>query len=345
MHVVQVCKGVVPPVNYGGIERIVFWLTRELLQRGVRVTVIAHPESEVATKLAGVAFVPYLFEQDDYRQLIPPDADIVHLHDYPPEGREPAIPYLVTEHGNRNRGKFLANTVFVSRNHAENHHSQHFVYNGIPVSEYPFYRDKDDFMLFLAKLDWRVKNVKTALRLAFDLDFPLALAGGDLWASIKKTRGTWLLKYPFKKQLIRHEGQVFGAKKLELLQKAKLLFYLANWAEPFGLAPHEALACGTPVLVTPNGAFPEYVKSGVNGYVVRSYAEALESVRSLRGMSATEYEQMSEACRDSAFTSQEMTHGYLAYYERILKGEMLSGNADELRFSRPKSIRVTPSLF
>lgn len=344
MHIVQIYKGIVPPLNYGGIERVVFWLTRELLQQGHRVTVVAHPDSEIKAILPEVDFVPYAAQQDDYRRLVPTDADIVHLHDYPLHGILPDQPYLATEHGNRNRGSFLANTVFVSRNHAANHNSKHFVYNGIPLAEYPLCSRKDDYMLFLAKLDWRAKNVKTALSLAFDLDFPLTLTGGDLWSSIKKTRGRWLFKYPFKKELLRHEGQVYGVRKLELLQRAKLLFYLANWAEPFGLAPHEAFACGTPVLATPNGAFPEYVQHGVNGFLVSSYAEACQCINDLRDKSSSELAQMADACRATAFTAQKMCLDYLDYYERVIAGEVLSDNANELRFTRPRVKRITPGL-
>ena len=120
MHIVHVCSTSlpVPPLGYGGTERLVFWLAREQQKMGLRVTVIAHPDSRVAELLPGVSLLPCDRDRDALA-LVPADADVLHLHRVPYDGRTPDRPYLVTEHGLRKSGAvYLQNTVYVSRAHA-----------------------------------------------------------------------------------------------------------------------------------------------------------------------------------------------------------------------------------
>src|SRR5882672_5026069 len=79
VHIVQYFPGVIPPEGYGGIERMVFWLTRELARRGLRVTLMANPRSRITEALPGVRLVP-TDGWTDFRTLIPQDADLIHLH-------------------------------------------------------------------------------------------------------------------------------------------------------------------------------------------------------------------------------------------------------------------------
>ena len=109
------------------------------------------------------------------------------------------------------------NTVFLSRTHAANHHSEIYVYNGIPIDEYPLKKTKDLFMLFMAKLAWRVKNAKTAFHLSFDSGLPLKIAGGDLWGT-PRLWGGWTLRAPFYRGLLTDVGNVGGVAKRKLLQ-------------------------------------------------------------------------------------------------------------------------------
>ncbi len=344
MHIVQFFPAEIPPRAYGGIERVVFWLTRELLKRRFKVSIIASPFSQIKEICPAVNFIPISGECLDYRSLIPDDADVIHLHNSPADSDLPDLPFLVTEHGNRKRIKQVQNTVFLSKSHAECHSSTHFVYNGIPKNEYSFCPDKNNEMLFMAKLGWRVKNAMTAINLSMDTGTPLALAGGDLWSS-KKIRGLWMLRWLLKKHLINCVGEVGGARKEDLLQNSMLLFYMVNWAEPFALAPHEALACGTPVLATPNGALPEYIKHGKNGYLVDSYSDACRALNEMATLDSVERKRMAEYCRESAFSIEDCVDNYLKYYEMVSNGNLYA--ADELaklKFTAPKIIRVTKFL-
>ena len=103
MHIVQFFHGVIPPLTYGGVERVVYWLTREFVKYGHHVTVIAHPGSQIAELLPKVNLVPLYTDNQDYRNLIPNDAEVIHVHNVPKSGKPPDRPYIVTEHGNRKR--------------------------------------------------------------------------------------------------------------------------------------------------------------------------------------------------------------------------------------------------
>ncbi|MHC4134303.1 MAG: glycosyltransferase [Planctomycetota bacterium] len=333
MHIVKYIAGITPPPAYGGIERLGFWIIRELVKLGHKVTVITDERSTIGEVLEGVDVLPRMpIEridvvpppgERDYRDLIPKDADVVHFHATLPLDALPEVPYLVTEHGNRRRFRgYAPNTVFVSKSHAYNHQGDVYVYNGIPIEEYPLQTRKDDFLLFMAVLGWRVKNAKTAIHLSFDSGMPVKLAGGELWRN-RKMWGGWMLRAPFKASLIDVVGNVGGAPKLKLLRDARLLFYLVNWEEPFALAAHEALACGTPVLASPNGALPEYLRHGENGFVVSSYREALAAVRQVAAMGPEETAALAARCRESAYPIENTARGYLELYERVAQERWL----------------------
>jgi glycosyltransferase involved in cell wall biosynthesis len=339
LHIVQFFDGVIPPPTYGGIERVVFWLTREFVKNGHRVTVVAHPNSRIVERLPDVTLVPLHPGNKDYQDLIPNDAEVIHFHNVPPIGNQPDKPFIVTEHGNRKRFRgYWPNTVFLSKSHAKNHHGSVYVYNGIPKEDYPLNPEKLDYMLYMAKLDWRAKNAKTAINLSLDTGIALKLTGGNLWRS-RKVWGLWLLRGLLKLDLLHNEGGVGGRRKLDLLQKARVLFYLINWHEPFGLAPHEALACGTPVLASPNGALAEYIDNGKNGFLVSDYKEACAALERLRDMSASETRHMAEYCRTSARSITDSAQAYLAMYETVIeRGELYPPeDAKHIWFDPPHS--------
>ena len=338
MHIVQYFPSVVPPVTYGGIQRIIHWLTREFVRQGHTVTVMADGASAIEEAVPGARLVALPEEAREHRALVPDDADVMHCHNVLPGGL-PELPFIVTEHGNR-RGSFdyAPNTVFVSRRHAQNHGGEFFVHNGVPLEDYPLETDKGPWLLFMAKLAWRAKNAKTAIHLGFDTGMPVRMAGGDLWRT-PKIRGLWMLRALYRGGLLEGVGDVGGDKKLRLLQEAKLLFFLVNWQEPGAVAPLESLACGTPVLASPNGVLPEYIEDGQNGFVARSYGEAVAKVRGVAAMSAGETVELAHRCRESAFTMEACARNYIELYERVLRDGYLypPESATQLRFRKPRS--------
>ena len=342
MKIVQLFDGQVPPSGYGGIERMVFWLARALVKLGHEVTVVARVGGDALTE-AGIRFVPWPHSLTELPSLLP-DAELLHFHQPFPATFSPHCAYLITEHGNhRAKQAILPNTVFLSKSHANNHGAEIFVHNGLPLDEYPPSSEKERTMLFMAKLGWRKKNAITAINLALDNNLTIKLCGGDVWKE-KKLRGMWRRRAQRdgKEQLIESCGNVDGIEKLSLLQNSSLLFYAVNWQEPFALAPHEAMACGTPVLATPNGALGEYIVDGDNGYLVTSYHQANEAIDWHLSRTVDEQQRMQQRCIETAFSILNSARAYLALYENLQSNDYLYPPADAARFKyRPgKTVKV-----
>lgn len=326
MHIVHVCATSipVPPVGYGGTERLVFWIAREQQKLGLRVTVIAHPDSRIAELLPGVTLVP-CDRSAPVSDAIPRDADVLHLHRMPADEREPTLPYLITEHGLRKPGaQYLRNTVFVSRAHAQLHGSEVFVANGVPVEDYRYETEKQRYLLFMARMEWPRKNARCALDLAVDAGVPLHITGERSPWLTRKVWGQWMLRPVAARRLVRSEPYVDGEPKKKLLAEAGALFHAVNWHEPFSLVAHEALASGTPVIASPNGALAEFIVDGVNGALVTRYAEALQALRRIVDLGDTQRRELSARCRASAATASACAAGYVALYEKVMGGAFLA---------------------
>lgn len=132
MNIVLLDRGnPIPALKYGGTERVIWGLGFELTKLGHQVTFIVPKGS----------YCPFakVIEYDtsvDMNSLFPKDTDIVHLSFVP--DYELDYPHIVTMHGNkRSDDKFDLNTVFISKNHAQRHHSEVFVYNGLVWEDYP----------------------------------------------------------------------------------------------------------------------------------------------------------------------------------------------------------------
>jgi len=341
MKIAQLFYGTIPPSGYGGIERMVFWLSRALVQLGHEVVIVAsHVGPEVAE--AGIEFRPWPDNLNHLSQLLS-DVDVMHFHQPFLASFKPCHPYIITEHGNhRGPSPVLPNTVFISSSHAKNHGAKYFVYNGIPLEDYPLQTKHKKGLLFMALLSWTKKNAKTAINLAFDTKMSIHVCGGDVWNE-PKIRGIWKwrAKNNENKALINAVGEVDGPRKLELLQKSSLLFYIVNWQEPFALAPHEAMATGTPVLCSPNGALPEYIVDGENGYIVSSYNDARAAIKRFQSLSFSEKNKMYENCRNTAFSILDSAEEYLKAYKKVISEQYLypPQNAQTFKF-KPKKTAV-----
>jgi glycosyltransferase involved in cell wall biosynthesis len=303
MKIVHVIWTQFPIRDYGGTERVCYWLAKAQAEMGHEVFVMCKPGSKLS--FAKTLELPdHLTELDP---LLPAGTDIVQLYGTPKY--KIRSPYLVNIGGNGEAGEeFSPNTVFVSRNHAERHGWTEFVYNGIDLSEYPIQTAKENYLLFLAKASWRVKNLKGAIEIARKAKVPLEIAGGSapFW---QNWRGG-----------VHSNGMVGGAHKLQLLQKAKALLFPVLWDEPFGLAVIEALACGTPVIATPRGSLPEIVDS--------SCGKLDDSISGLvRAVEEARYDP--DQCRarvENKFTHLHMAESYLFYYKKILSdGKLREG--------------------
>ncbi|MER8745892.1 glycosyltransferase [Mesorhizobium sp. M1004] len=248
---------------------------------------------------------------------IPADTDLVHFNGwYDAETNHRA---LYTLHGYvLNTPREGLNWSFVSASHARNHNRGAFVYNGFPVDNYRLADKKTDRLLFLGGIARAGKGLDRAVDLAKKFQFDLDVAGGARWKLLGRTRTRGLF---FKSLSSRFNfaGTVDGDEKLRLLGEAKAFLNPIAWDEPFGMAPVEAMLCGTPVLTTRRGALPETVDADT-GRFFDTDEEFEAGLNDIGGMSA-------KRCRDSVsdrFPIAKTAKGYLDLYARILEGELLS---------------------
>ena len=300
------CHSVVPVRRYGGTQRVVTWLADALAEAGHDPVLLVPPRSSSET--ARVVHVPKRTfrraERDpgfDLDGALPPGLDVLHLHSEVRARTE--IPGLTTIHGNGEPGSYGPSCVFVSRDHMERMRGRHFVHNGLPPDAYRFRREKEPWLLFLARASWKVKGVDRAERAARAAGRDLVIAGG------------WRF-HPFDRSL-RSVGMVGGERKLELLAEASALLFPVRWEEPFGLAVVEALASGTPVVASRRGALPEILTPGT-GFLCDDEADFVEAVGRLDEIDPA-------ACRarvEERFTARRMAEDYLQLYRRAIAGEL-----------------------
>jgi len=307
-----------PPPAYGGVERVVLWLAQGLVLLGHQVYVAALGGSRLP---AGVHLIEMQAGQISAMDLLgklPSSVDVVHFMAPPEKGVIEKLPCasLLTVHGNGKVGeRFPRNTVFLSADHARRHRSSRFVYNGIDPSEFKFAPSlKGESFLFLSKTNWRVKNLRGAMKMCRQARVPLQIAGGNrpygyrlqAWLN---SRMTW-------------EGAVSGEKKADLLMRARALIFPVTWHEPFGLVVVEALMSGTPVLASALGSLPELIPpSDRVGALMTSEDEWIEK------LSLPRYKWEPEACRAWAmekFHFQKMAESYDAVYREVVLGKPLN---------------------
>lgn len=299
---------ILPVKDYGGTERIIYWLMKELAKRGHDVFFIGLEGSEVDK--IGVKLIPH--NKGDWRSLVPKDIELVHLFYNPPKDWEFDFPIMVTIEGNGQPDEvFHRNSVFVSRKHAENHNSQQFVYNCIDLDEYPYKKRSQmnwDSFMFLAKGSWSVKNLKDCISVCKKNKKHLHIAGGR---SLMPSR------------LIHSYGMVAQKDKQAIFDQVDALLFPVRWHEPFGIAIIEVMSQGLPVVGTPYGSLPELIVDGT-GFICHDYQELLQTT----GMENPKFDQdFIRHYVEKTFSTPVIADRYLSYYERVLKGESLNNEA------------------
>jgi len=311
MRILIVNTGVIPVFAYGGTERVIWGLGKELVKRGHKVTYLVNKGS-----YCDFAEVIHIDDSRSIIEQVNGDYDVIHFNFRPNSLESLKIPYIVTIHGNTNDEQPLdINTVFVSKNHAARYGSDSFVYNGLDWNEYkkPDFDAKRKYFHFLGNAAWRVKNVVGAIEV------------------VKGTKSEYLkvmggVRFNFKMGLrltlsprISFEGMVGGDGKYALINGSKGLIFPVRWHEPFGLAIIESLYFGCPVFGTPYGALPELVHSDV-GFLSNKKKEISDAI-----LSSDNYDPLT--CHQYAldmFNSQKMAYEYLLKYEKVISGEFLN---------------------
>lgn len=324
LHILIVYNGKIPTPRYGGTSRVIWYLGKELVRMGHRITFLVGKGSSCDFARV-IPFDPGTPLADQ----VPEDVDLVHSHItlWEPLPK----PYMITLHGNStDKREFDINTTFLSRNHAARFGSQVYVYNGLGLEEYgkPRLDNPRSYLHFLGKAAWRVKNLKGCMDIARASGYPLRVLGGY---RVNLKMGVRITLDP----RIRFDGMVGGEKKNRLINGSKALLFPVRWHEPMGLALVESLYFGCPVFGTPYGSLPEIVTQEF-GYLSDSRSElvhALEQVEDYDRKRCHEY-----VC--DTFSSRPMAQNYLSLYNKLLNGESL--NPRPPRLVQPDQPRFLP---
>ena len=315
MHVLIVNNTKIPVSQYGGTERVIWWLGKQLVKMGHQVSYLVEAGSH-----CDFAKVFTLNPAIPLNQQIPAGVDIVHLNCKVNE--VPTIPYIVTVHGNSNEIVPLdINTVFVSKNHAARYGSESFVHNGIDPDDYgnPGLNKPRNYFHFLGDAAWRVKNVRGAIKIAQKASIQLRVIGGVRFNFNQGIRLTFDPR-------IRFDGMKGGAEKNAILSQSMGLIFPVLWNEPFGISIVESLYFGCPVFATPYGSLPEIVQPEV-GFLsnnVNTLVDAVQHANDFDKKTCHEYVM-------DKFSSTQMAKQYLVKYEMVLNHQALNKTAPMLK--------------
>lgn len=324
----------VPPATYGGTEAVLDTLARGLAGAGHDVLLYATGDSTCAVPTAhsfdhalgiGSGAVTGVIRQavDAYERVA--DFDIVHDHTLVGPlyaHRFPGLPVVTTNHGpfsgdlaSLYRGvSERVPVIAISHDQASRARDVNVaavIHHGLDLDRYPSGRGQGGYAVFLGRMS-PTKGVDTAIRLARAAGLPLVVAA--------KMREPAEHDYfdarvrPLLGPDVDYIGEVGGADKAHLLQDAVCLLNPIAWPEPFGMVMIEALACGTPVIASRQGAAPEIVDDGITGFV-RGDEEAL--TRALARVDDIDR----RACRAAAeqrFSARRMVDDHVAAYERVI---------------------------
>jgi glycosyltransferase involved in cell wall biosynthesis len=326
----------VPPRLYGGIERIVDLLARGLSDRGHRVTLVAHPDSDTAGELCPYPGRRSQHLGDTLRNTIhvgrlainPPD--VVHSF-----GRlaylTPLLPLGIPKIMSYQRDPTLSRVRMATRLARDGSLvftgcSEHIaarirpvapsraVYNGVPMDRFDFRETVPDDapLVFLGRIA-PVKGTHRAVRVAQTTGRRLVIAGNVPDQPEEKAYFEQEVKPYIDDAQIRYVGPVDDEEKNKLLGRAAALLMPIDWEEPFGIVMAEAMACGTPVIGTRRGSVPEVVTDGETGFVcetVDKMAAAVERIPVLDRRSCR------EQCKVH-FSAQSTVNAYLKIYKKI----------------------------
>lgn len=312
MHILIQLDNTIPVITYGGTERVMWSLGKELSRMGHKVSFLV-PQGSSCDFASIIPIDP----GKEIALQIPDGIDIAHFNGVTPGSGMVKVPYVVTYHGNFMAGRLDQNAIFVSGNHASRYNSSSFVYNGLDWDDYGTVdlNATRNYYHFLGKAAWRVKNVKGAIDVvkALPRGERLIVLGGYRFNFKMGWRFTFTPKASFK-------GMVGGAEKCTYLQHSKGLIFPVRWDEPFGLAITESLYFGAPVFGTPYGSLPELVKPEV-GFLTNSEQEMIAHLQNC-GASYSP-----ATCHEYArdlFNSRVMAENYLKKYEQVLNGTPLN---------------------
>lgn len=330
----------VPPQWYGGTERVVSFLTEELVSLGHDVTLFASGDSKTKARLVPVCNRSLRLDESCQDQLVHHIAmlqrvldesdhfDLIHFHiDYLhfPLSRLMRLPHVTTLHGRLDIPdlgpfyKIFSDMPVISISHAQRRPLTQIrwvgnVYHGLPEGLFKPHYGPGKYLAFLGRVS-REKGLDRAIEIAVRTGTRLKIA-----AKVDKSDQDYYeenIKEWIDHPLIEFVGEISENEKNDFLGNAIALLFPINWNEPFGLVMIEALACGTPVVAYKMGSVPELITHGVSGFLVDDQEDAIRAVENIGLIERRECRRIFEEC----FTAGRMARDYLNAYSRVLEPE------------------------
>lgn len=346
----------VPPKLYGGTERIVHYLTEELVKRGNEVTLFASGDSITKGRLVANVdtslrlnercvdpLAHHIVQMEEVIERVN-EFEVLHFHtDYLhfPFSSQISVPCITTLHGRLDLSdlqnvykKFpFQKVVSISDYQRLPLPKANFiatVYHGLPQELHHAGKGDGGYLAFLGRISPE-KGIDKAIEIAIASKTPLKIA-----AKVDKVDQQYferriqpLLDHP----LIEFIGEINEVQKTSFLGKAKAVLFPINWAEPFGLVMIEAMACGTPVIAFKNGSVPEVIDEGKSGFIVNTVEEAIEAVAKVPKLSRSVVREVFE----KRFTAWRMAEDYIRLYTSLISGH-INNNA------KISTLDVRPSI-
>jgi glycosyltransferase involved in cell wall biosynthesis len=327
----------VPPKYYGGTERVVSYLTEELVRQGHQVTLFASGDSVTQAHLVAPCARALRLDNQCVDQLahcvvlleqVMQQAqafDIVHFHlDYlhfPLVVRQ-HTPHVTTLHGRLDIPDLVPlyrtfpSVPVVSISHAQRAplpwlHWRGTVYHGLPLDLYTFQPTPGTYLAFLGRISPE-KGLEQAITIARQVGMPLKIV-----AKMDRTDEEYfqtVIRPLLDDPLVEYLGEMGEAEKDAFLGQAYALLFPIDWPEPFGLVMIEAMACGTPVIAYPCGSVPEILVDGVTGWIVEGCEEAVQAVERVATLSRARCRQFFE----EHFAVSRMAQDYVQIYRGLL---------------------------
>jgi glycosyltransferase involved in cell wall biosynthesis len=326
----------VPPRLYGGTERVVSYLTEELVRLGHDVTLFASGDSTTAAKLEKgcesalrlkntkepIAHHVVMLDKVLERAF---EFDVLHFHmDYIhfPAVRNLRLPAVTTLHGRLDSPDLeplfqrfdRLPLVSISQSQRRPLGTVNWagnVYHGLPTNLCQPNGTPGDYLAFLGRMSPE-KRPDRAIRIASKAGMKLKMAAkiDEVDRRYFETEVRPLLDTPG----VEYLGEINEKEKNEFLANAYAYLFPIDWPEPFGLSMIESMACGTPTIAFACGAVPEVIDEGITGCIVNSEEEAVQALQRVSGFNRA----LCRATFERRFTACRMAKDYLSIYDGIV---------------------------
>jgi glycosyltransferase involved in cell wall biosynthesis len=340
----------VPPKLYGGTERVVAYLTEELVAQGHEVTLFASGDSVTSAQLVATTdralrldrqckdTLAHQMVQLHEVMCLAQRFDIIHWHidylHYPFSVRQ-NIPHLTTLHGRLDLPDLVPlyrtfpEVPVVSISDAQRAPLPWLnwvgtVHHGLPLDLQAPRLSAGRYLAFLGRISPE-KRVDRAIEIARLAGFPIKIA-----AKIDDKDRPYFeeqIAPLFDDPLVEYVGEIGEKEKGDFLGDALALLFPVDWPEPFGLVMIEAMACGTPIITWRRGSIPEVIDEGVTGFIVGSVEEGAAAVARARTLDRVRCRNVFE----ERFSAARMARDYVRVYEELVAAPDLAPSAAKER--------------